>query len=168
MDKMSLIECRAGKFEGLFKEDCHQFFGIPYAKYEQRWDESALFENELDLRVLKKGKSAPQTRFIDTSKSGASFFQDNSLSEQSEECLTLNICSNDIHAKNPVMVWIHGGALVTGGSSSIMYDLKTLAKGVVVVSINYRLGHLVSKAREVSGGQIKSSGNEANRSKKCN
>ena len=35
---------------------------------------------------------------------------------------------------------MHGGALVTGGSSSIMYDLEHLAKKVVVVSINYRLG----------------------------
>ena len=44
---MSLIECKAGKIEGLFKNECHHFFGIPYAKYEHRWSESTLIEDEL-------------------------------------------------------------------------------------------------------------------------
>ena len=68
----------------------------------------------------------------------------------------MNICSNDIKAKNPVMIWIHGGALVTGGSSSIMYDLQHLAnRGVVVVSINYRLGPFgFLKLDEVTDGEI--------------
>ena len=159
---MSLVECKAGRFEGVLQDCCHQFFGIPYAKYEQRWDKSILIEKELNLKVTEKGNSAPQTRSDDQSQSGTAFFQDNSLSKQSENCLTLNICSNDIKAKNPVMIWIHGGALITGGSSSIMYDLKYLAKrDVVVVSINYRLGPLgFLKLDEVTDGQIHSSGNE--------
>ena len=159
---MSLVECKAGRFEGVLQDCCHQFFGIPYAKYEQRWDKSILIEKELNLKVTEKGDSAPQTRSDDQSQSGTAFFQDNSLSKQSENCLTLNICSNDIKAKKPVMIWIHGGALVTGGSSSIMYDLKQLAKrDVVVVSINYRLGPLgFLRLDEVTQGQIHSSGNE--------
>ena len=159
---MSLVECRAGQFEGVIQDGCHQFFGIPYAKYEQRWDESTFIEKELNLKVIEKGDSAPQTRAIDQSQLGTSFFQDNSLSKQSEDCLTLNICSKDIKAKTPVMIWIHGGALVTGGSSSIMYDLKHLAnRGVVVVSINYRLGPLgFLRLDDVTDGQVNSSGNE--------
>ena len=159
---MSLVECKAGQFEGVLQDDCHQFFGIPYAKYEQRWDESFLIEKELNLKAIEIGNSAPQTRSDDQSQSGTSFFQDNSLAKQSEDCLTLNICSNNIKAKNPVMIWIHGGALVTGGSSSIMYDLKYLARrGVVVVSINYRLGPLgFLKLDEATDGKINSSGNE--------
>ena len=159
---MNLVECKAGKFEGLLKDDCHHFFGIPYAKYNQRWDESFLIEEEIYFKAIDKGDSAPQTRSNDQSQSGASFFQDSSLTKQSEECLTLNICSNNIKAKNPVMIWIHGGALVTGGSSSIMYDLEHLAKkGVVVISINYRLGPLgFLRLDEVTNGQINSSGNE--------
>ena len=159
---MSLVECKAGQFEGVVQDACHHFFGIPYAKYEQRWDESTLIEKELNLKVIEKGDSAPQTRAIDQSQLGTSFFQDNSLSKQSEDCLTLNICSKDIKAKNPVMIWIHGGALVTGGSSSIMYDLKHLAnRGVVVVSINYRLGPLgFLRLDDVTDGQVNSSGNE--------
>ena len=159
---MSLVESKAGKFEGLFQNECHQFFGIPYAKYNQRWEESFPIEEEIYFKALKKGDSAPQTRSDDQSQSGTSFFQDSSLSKQSEDCLTLNICSNNTKAKNPVMIWIHGGALVTGGSSSIMYDLEHLAKkGVVVVSINYRLGPLgFLRLDEVTNGQINSSGNE--------
>lgn len=61
----------------------------------------------------------------------------------SEDCLTLNVWSPA--AKNaeplPVMVWIHGGGFVTGGSSEPRQDGQHLAgKGVVVVSMNYRLG----------------------------
>jgi len=159
---MSVVNCKAGQFEGLLEDNCYQYFGIPYAKYEQRWDESVPYDEELDLLATKKGDSAPQTRAIDSNQSGASFFQDNSLSKQSEECLTLNICSNNIDGKSPVMIWIHGGALVTGGSSSIMYDLKHLAnRGVVVVSINYRLGPFgFLRLNEVTDGQVNSSGNE--------
>src|SRR5262249_45578802 len=41
----------------------------------------------------------------------------------------------------PVMIWIHGGGLVTGAGSS--YDpTRLVAKGVIVVTINYRLGYL--------------------------
>ena len=159
---MSLVECKAGQFEGVVQDGCHHFFGIPYAQYEQRWDESTLIEKELNLKVIEKGDSAPQTRAIDQSQLGTSFFQDNSLSKQSEDCLTLNICSKDIKTKKPVMIWIHGGALVTGGSSSIMYDLKHLAnRGVVVVSINYRLGPLgFLRLDDVTNGRVNSSGNE--------
>ena len=159
---MSLIECKAGQFEGVLQDSCHQFLGIPYAKYQQRWDDSIPFEGEISFKALEKGNSAPQTRSADQNQSGTSFFQDNSLSKQSEDCLTLNICSTDIKGNNPVMIWIHGGALVTGGSSSIMYELKHLAKkGVVVVSINYRLGPLgFLRLNEVTNGQINSTGNE--------
>tara|TARA_Y100000766_G_scaffold277276_1_gene282418 strand:- start:6168 stop:7661 length:1494 start_codon:yes stop_codon:yes gene_type:complete len=154
--------CPAGQFEGTFEDNCFEYNGIPYAKFHNRWDESRLLDEEINFKAIKKGDSAPQTRFTDEAHSGVGFFLDNSLSKQSEECLTLNICSNDIQASNPVMIWIHGGALVTGGSSSIMYELKNIAKrNIVVVSINYRLGPLgFLKLDEATNGLINSSGNE--------
>ena len=159
---MTLVKCKAGQFEGLVEDKCYQFFGIPYAEYGERWSESVPIKKEINLKAIDKGHSAPQTRSTDQGHSGASFFQDNSLTKQSEECLTLNICSTSLESKNPVMIWIHGGALVTGGSSSIMYDLRHLAKrDVVVVSINYRLGPLgFLRLDEITNGQISSSGNE--------
>src|SRR5271166_4868099 len=66
----------------------------------------------------------------------------------SEDCLTLNVFT-PIERKNqnkkhglPVMVWIHGGSLVTGGS--FIYDPSPLMTNgnVIVVTINYRLGYL--------------------------
>ena len=64
---------------------------------------------------------------------------------QSEDCLTLNVWTPKagIGAELPVMVWIYGGAFVTGGSARPIYDGTDLARhGVVVVSLNYRLGWL--------------------------
>jgi para-nitrobenzyl esterase len=62
---------------------------------------------------------------------------------QSEDCLTLNVFA-PAGAKNlPVMVWIHGGAFRLGFSGSPLYDGGEFARqGVVLVSVNYRLGLL--------------------------
>ncbi len=61
----------------------------------------------------------------------------------SEDCLTLNVWAPVRARKLPVMVWIHGGALVGGSSSEPLYDGAKLARqGILVVSINYRLGLL--------------------------
>jgi para-nitrobenzyl esterase len=60
-----------------------------------------------------------------------------------EDCLYLNVWKPAQAHKAPVMVWIHGGALNTGNPASSIYSGKHLAeRGVVVVSINYRLGIL--------------------------
>jgi para-nitrobenzyl esterase len=62
-----------------------------------------------------------------------------------EDCLTLNVWSAAANSteRKPVMVWIHGGAFLAGASSGIATEGSELAKqGVVVVSLNYRLGAL--------------------------
>ena len=64
---------------------------------------------------------------------------------QSEDCLYLNVWTpaKSSSEKLPVMFWIHGGAYVLGRGSAPLYDGKKLAEhGVIVVSINYRLGAL--------------------------
>lgn len=63
----------------------------------------------------------------------------------SEDCLTLTIwtpAADD--AKRPVLVWLHGGAFLTGGGSLPWYDGGVFARrhGVVVVGVTYRLGAL--------------------------
>lgn len=59
----------------------------------------------------------------------------------SEDCLQLNVTSPSLKAKQPVMVWIHGGGFTNGSGTAALYDGAALAKqGVVVVTINYRLG----------------------------
>lgn len=59
-----------------------------------------------------------------------------------DEYLNLNVWTPDVGGSGlPVLVWIHGGAFTRGSNARTMYDGSTFARdGVVVVSINYRLG----------------------------
>jgi para-nitrobenzyl esterase len=80
----------------------------------------------------------------------------------SEDCLYLNVW-RPLHAQGrlPVMVWIHGGSLVAGAASIAQNDGALLARrGVVLVSINYRLGyagffaHPALTREAADGGQL--------------
>lgn len=65
------------------------------------------------------------------------------LGPSSEDCLYLNVwtAASSATARLPVMVWLPGGAFTTGGSSGLVFDGESLAKrGVVVVTVNYRVG----------------------------
>ena len=59
-----------------------------------------------------------------------------------EDCLSLNVWTKAAkNEKLPVIVYIHGGANLSGSSQNDVYDGAAIAKkGVVYVSINYRLG----------------------------
>ncbi|MEV8535585.1 carboxylesterase family protein [Streptomyces sp. NPDC051211] len=62
-----------------------------------------------------------------------------------EDCLNLNVWTPDParSARLPVMVWIHGGSLTRGSAACPVYDGAAFARdGVVLVSLNYRLGVL--------------------------
>ena len=62
-----------------------------------------------------------------------------------EDCLSLNVFTPraDAGARLPVLVWLHGGALIFGAGGLPLYDGSALARrGVVVVTVNYRLGPL--------------------------
>jgi para-nitrobenzyl esterase len=64
---------------------------------------------------------------------------------KTEDCLYLNIGSPAKSSKEslPVMVWIHGRGFRVGASREALYDGEEIArKGVVVVTLNYRLGFL--------------------------
>lgn len=66
---------------------------------------------------------------------------DRSSTTMSEDCLYLNVFTSaaSASATMPVMVWIHGGAW-TSGSGPIYQGEDLASKGVVYVSLNYRLG----------------------------
>ncbi|XP_036604078.1 cocaine esterase-like [Trichosurus vulpecula] len=67
------------------------------------------------------------------------------ITANSEDCLYLNIYV-PVHTKEgarlPVMVWIHGGSLVSGGASIYEGSILSASQNVVVVNIQYRLGVL--------------------------
>lgn len=60
-----------------------------------------------------------------------------------ENCLHLSVYTRDIKPDTlkPVMVWIHGGAFMTGSNSKNFYNPEfLLRKDIVLIAINYRLG----------------------------
>ena len=70
-------------------------------------------------------------------------FYPSPTTELSEDCLYLSIwtAAQSEDERRPVMVWIHGGALTRGTGSNPVYDGTALAKkGVILVTVNYRLG----------------------------
>ncbi len=67
------------------------------------------------------------------------------MPEQHEDCLNLNIWAPaTAAARLPVLVWLHGGAFLAGSGAQTWYDGARLARshGIVVVTVNYRLGAL--------------------------
>jgi len=62
------------------------------------------------------------------------------VGEQSEDCLFLNVWSPSTAGRRPVVVWLHGGAFVFGTSSAFDGGVLAGRGGLVVVTINYRLG----------------------------
>jgi len=60
----------------------------------------------------------------------------------SEDCLYLNVWTRAAKGdKRPVFVWIYGGAFLSGGTAVPIYDGEAMAKkGIVFVSVNYRVG----------------------------
>ena len=62
-----------------------------------------------------------------------------------EDCLYLNVSTGEWppKAKRPVMVWIHGGSNTAGSGEAAGFDQRTMVhRGLVLVTINYRLGAL--------------------------
>ncbi len=97
----------------------------------------ALEETEAKVLADRFGPSCVQTEL----HSQACPIYREHFALQDENCLTLNIWAPADATDAAVLVWIHGGALHYGGSASPMLDGKRLAaEGLVVVTINYRLG----------------------------
>jgi len=134
------VRIDAGAIEGLPADagGVRPYLGIPYAAPpvgDLRWQEPRPAGPWQGVRrATAFGSRCMQGRIF-----GDMVFRD----EPSEDCLFLNVwtpaASSD--ARLPVMVWIHGGGFQAGSGSEPRQDGARLArKGVVVVSMNYRLG----------------------------
>ena len=128
-------------FEGRSEGGLRIFKGIPYASPpvgQARWrPPSALPRSPGVTSATQFGPVCPQP------KSRLASIYAEEIGPVSEDCLNLNIWTPADARKAPVFVWIHGGAFTTGSSSQAFYDgARLAAQGVVVVSINYRLGVL--------------------------
>jgi para-nitrobenzyl esterase len=134
------VRTASGMVQGLIEGDVESFRGIPYAAPpvgEFRWRPPQPVQPWQGVReVVKYGANCAQAGF----PRGAGTIAEGS----SEDCLYLNVwrpAGAKQGAKLPVMFWIHGGAFV-GGSGSGLSGGPFTSKGVILVSINYRLGRL--------------------------
>ena len=135
------VKTADGVLEGVVSGDgqLRAFKGIPYAAPPVgalRWQAPQPVAPWTGVRpAVEFGPRAMQVYVWDDM-----FFRDNG---PSEDCLYLNVWmpAKPATAKLPVMVWIHGGGFIAGGSSEPRQDGGNLAKnGVLVVSMNYRMG----------------------------
>jgi para-nitrobenzyl esterase len=102
-----------------------------------------------DLRWRPPQAAKPWTGMRDATAYGPMCMQMRKVTgdvKQSEDCLTLNVwtpANFKPGGKLPVMVWIHGGSFTGGSGSNAIYDGTHFAeRGVVLVTVNYRLGRL--------------------------
>jgi para-nitrobenzyl esterase len=122
------------------------FKGVPYALPpvgEHRWKPAVAGANWSGIRRADRfGPDCIQTSYIDPDLDYKTDFWFWPPSVSSEDCLFLNIWRPDrVDEKYPVMVWLHGGGSIQGSGAQPLYDGTQLAKkGVIVVTINYRLG----------------------------
>lgn len=156
-----IIETTYGKVKGQKENDVYVWKGIPYAqspigplrfrapKPPEEWSD---IKDCTEFGPIAYQPSLEIMNFLGTNPTN-----------MSEDCLYLNIWSPSIdHKKRPVLVWIHGGAFITGSGSSLIYDGSAFAKNgdVVVVTFNYRLGILgFLHLAELGGEEYSVSGN---------
>ena len=158
---MSLVQTPKGTVEGKVKDGVHQFRGIPYAAPPVG-----------DLRFRPPQPAPAWTGTRDATRFGPQAPQAVAQMEalfgvtppvSSEDCLSLNVYTPGPDAgRRPVLVWIHGGAFLTGSGSTPWYNGHSFAANhdVVVVTLNYRLGALgFLHLDDIGGDEYGGSGN---------
>ena len=136
-----VVETGSGPLRGLAHDGVESWRGVPYAAPPVG-----------DLRWRPPGEPKPWTEVRDAQEYGPVCPQApaKTMSDapdggrSSEDCLTLNVhrpVGEDTGL--PVMVWLHGGGFAFGAGSQVLYNSPELVRrGVVLVTLNYRLGAL--------------------------
>lgn len=139
----ALVRVDSGQLQGTIEDGIATYKGIPFAAPpvgELRWRPPMPVAPWTGVRAATEfGANCMQGRFGPPQAANA-----NAAPAPSENCLFLNVwrpASAAARARLPVMVWIHGGGFVGGsGSSPANLGVHLSKQGVVLVSINYRLG----------------------------
>lgn len=150
---MKRITVTEGILEGIETDNAFVFKGVPYAKPPlgklrfmppepmEPWS-GVRKADAFGAKCFQEGTEPSDSGY------GKEFFSNPDFAvPQSEDCLYLNIWIPKSAPENadgfPVAFWIHGGAFINGYSSESEFDGEAFAKrGVIFVSINYRLGIL--------------------------
>ena len=134
-----------GKLTGTADRDVDAFLGVPFAAPpvgELRWKAPEPASKWQGARAATAfAPSCPQP--VDPKGFGPWTSEYVVQGAVAEDCLYLNVWAPSERRAQPVLVWIHGGAFTSGSGSVPIYDGAALARaGIVVVTINYRLGAL--------------------------
>ena len=135
---MHSVETAYGFVSGLDRGAVQVFRGVPYAGStagDGRWRAPGPPTSWTSVRdAVSWAPAAPQPPSPLGLQAGAA---------QSEDCLALNVWTPSVHDSLPVMVWLHGGSFTGGTGATPWYSGTRLAqRGVVVVTVNYRIGAL--------------------------
>jgi para-nitrobenzyl esterase len=145
----STVDLAAGTLAGVRGAHGVEFRGIPYAR-AQRFAPPELLAGWAGVRAaVEYGPAAPQP------DRPVARFTHGPMPPTSEDCLNLNVFSPSLDGDpRPVMVWLHGGGFAIGHAGASLYHGGRLAAdaGVVVVTVNYRLGSLGWLAHPDLGG----------------
>lgn len=126
------VSVTGGSVRGREENGSAVFRGIPYAALLERFGAPRPAEAWEGVREAFEFGSAPP-------QAGA--FGMETLADDGDDWLSINVWSPDLGGGLPVMVWIQGGAYAFGTSGLPEYDGCQLAReGVVVVTFNYRVG----------------------------
>lgn len=131
------VDTSRGPVEGLTADGVSRFRGIPYATARRFAEPEPVKHWQGTLDAHRHGAQCHQLLGPLEQMLGG-----NSI-PMNEDCLTLSVTTPGCDdARRPVLVWVHGGAFVTGTGAMPWYHGGALARrgDVVVVSINYRLG----------------------------
>lgn len=162
MDENAFVTLPQGKLQGNANINHFAFHGIPYAKApinDLRWKPAQDPENWSGTLSISDPSTVPGCKQDPTHATAPD--------TQSEDCLFMNIYTptqkviDRTKGERPVMLWLHGGSWVHGHGAADLYNGRHLAatQGVIVVSINYRLGAFGFLYDEHEPGTI--SGNQA-------
>ena len=135
----AVVTTAAGVVRGAVTPDLRFFGGIPYAAPPVG-----------DLRFALPVPAQPWPGIRDADRPGARCMQDPQGDLEmgrntSEDCLSLNVwtpAGGQSGARLPVMVWIHGGAFINGSAGIYHAERLVTRGGIIVVTLNYRLGAL--------------------------
>ena len=141
---MTTVSIADGSLQGRSTPGSAAFLGIPFAQApvgQLRWaPPSPVFPwaDTRDATTFGPAPWQPSGGPLDGLVPGMG------SSNQSDDCLNLNVWTPSVEDVRPVLVWIHGGAFSLGAGSLSVYDGSRMAAATntVVVTINYRLGAL--------------------------
>jgi para-nitrobenzyl esterase len=139
------VQVEGGKLSGIRGKDpsIRVFKGIPYAAppiFDRRWQPPQPVDKWEGIYRADRSCAI----CMQHGRGWGEFYQEEFYQHpepMSEDCLYLNLWTGaKAGQRQPVLVWIHGGSFAEGSGSLPSFDGETLAKkGLVVVTINYRL-----------------------------